>query len=370
MSWFKKDTKYDTPENPGFRTLQKEYNWQAQTHKMLVDSKLEAKDVLLKSFTTELGKVGSYEASMFVKNGQFAMPKGYEVSGEEYMNIKGAYNEAMDAIYSKGKMNEFMVGAGSRVSRDLTFYSPDITNVDNPGVADVREFLRTSQKAGGIKENLTRVRRTGDDGKWTTGTKDENAILFEQIFNGELDINNINFNPITGADPQDEAKQKVSRRESGGKRNNGRGPSERSTETISQGNTGDWSRMEIVLDDGSKIAVDLNNDQTTKLFQKATNSTRANALNIVGEYEYKESGVLTGGGTDNPVKINRVDNSTLGVTGKIWKWDFDAERGTYIDLQEDVLDRLQLNFESPENLQVFADLAYARAKKDYDKYYL
>ena len=120
--------------------------------------------------------------------------------------------------------------------------------------------------------------------------------------------------------------------------------------------------------DKKKIVVDLSNEQTTKLFQKATNSTRANALNIVGQYEYMESGVLTGGGKDNPVKINRINNSTLGVTGKIWNWDFDAGKGVYRDLQEDVLDRLNLNFESPENLQVFIDLAYKTAQKDYDQY--
>jgi hypothetical protein len=366
--WFKKDTKYDTEENPGFKTLQKEYNWNEQTHKMLIESKKEGHDVILDKFKEELGKVSNADAEMFIKNGQFSMPKSWSNwTGEDYKKIKNAYDEAMDFSYSKGKLNNYMVGAGSRVARDLTFFSPDITNLDNPGVLDVREFLRESQKAAGPKENLTRVLTKGDNGVWTIGTRDENAILFEKIFNGELQINNINYNPITGADPNEQARKAV--KDDGSRRVPTYGTkNENDFTALTKGNTGDWSRMEIVLKDETKIVVDLSNEQTTKLFQKATNSTRANALNIVGQYEYMESGVLTGGGKDNPVKINRINNSTLGVTGKIWNWDFDAGKGVYRDLQEDVLDRLNLNFESPENLQVFIDLAYKTAQKDYDQY--
>lgn len=352
--WFKRDTEYDNEENPGFKTLTKDYNWNKQTHKMLIESKKEASDVIFKKFSEELGKVSEADAELFVKNGQFSMPKSWsDWTGEEYTKIKKAYNEAMAFSYSKGKINPYMVGAGSRVAKDLTFYSPDLTNGDNPGVADVIDFLRTSEKAGGIKENLTRVQTKGIGSNWTIGTKDGNDILFEQILNGELEINNINFNPITGVDPNEEARK--------GKKTG--------SNNLARGNTGDWSRMEILLKDKTKIVIDLSNDQATSLFTKATNTPRANALNITGQYTYMESGALTGGKDgDNPVKINRINNSTLGVTGKIWNWDFDSKKGVYKDLQKDVIDKLGQEFSSPELLEEFIDLAYETSQKQYDLY--
>ena len=127
--------------------------------------------------------------------------------------------------------------------------------------------------------------------------------------------------------------------------------------------------MEILLKDKTKIVIDLSNDQATSLFTKATNTPRANALNITGQYTYMESGALTGGKDgDNPVKINRINNSTLGVTGKIWNWDFDSKKGVYKDLQKDVIDKLGQEFSSPELLEEFIDLAYETSQKQYDLY--
>ena len=134
--------------------------------------------------------------------------------------------------------------------------------------------------------------------------------------------------------------------------------------------------MSILLDDGRKIDVDLNNEINTQtgLYKNSINTEKSNNINLVGEYKYDYSNKYADLTNNQPVIIQRKSATQLGVQGQIYDWDEEANDGkggvVYRDIQDYLLDRNDFNmlYESPEQLEVWLDALFDHSQKVYNEH--
>ena len=346
------------------------YDANSETHEAMYKSRKDASKIIQLSMQesqifSDKDKSGGVQlkASDFLVNGQFSWPKDYMASTEIRKQVHESYRDAMDKAYSEKSMNNYMVGAGTRMRKDMEAYNLDMKDLSMGSPAlDVRNYLniaRSSSSDGDV--NALNVNTEGFD-------EDINETdLLNGLFEGEYDIAKVSFNPIAGVDPTT-----VGGGNSGGtptisKTGNltfeGGGNGRNNTQTV------DWSRVTFELKGGRKVTVDLNNsiNKRSTLLDKSENTQKGNALNIIGKYNYQQPKSLSHLRDGDPVTINRKSQDELSVTGSIWTWDAEAGKGAYLDIQDNYITKLAGHpiLQSPEGLENMLDALYAESNAQY-----
>lgn len=290
------------------------------------------------------GEAGA-DATNYVKDGKFVWPKGAH-HGELNVGLREAYKDAMDKVYAEGELNVFIPGAGSRIRRDMNTFNPDMSDLDEGSPAyDIRNYLKVA-KGSSSEGDVNAMNITVPEGfEYTSEAK-----LLNDLEAGKYNIVKASFNPLRGVDPTTK------------------------NEDLENKQKQDWSRLSFTLDDGSVIDVDLNNavNDRTLLLNESDATPMTKVINRIGKYEYNILGKNTHlqgpGNNPAPVMIQRENKSKLSVTGKIYDWDPVAEKGIYLNIQDE-LDKHNIYYShSPEFLENILNAMFKESEKVYNEH--
>lgn len=322
------------------KNLLKEYENYDLTTQIYTDSKKETRENVVNAMAEEMGKgdIGeyfeqysketNYEASDFVDANGNWNPNPTTTNEETRQQAYKAYKEAMDRVYVEKGDEYYMPGIGNRYAKKMSVQRPDLSPSSSTSSSwDIRNYLINVQAANLQADGAFRINNR---------TKYDQAQLdriINEMLDGEIEIETVNYTPIGGTASKSEVGKEYK---------------------------GDWQRMEIFDDKGTRYTFDLHNGthNSNILLGKASSSLRTQALNAAGHYNYiSEGDVLT---NNAPVSIQKTGRNSLEVVGEIWRWDETLQRGVY-QTYSDIFEEHGVNLNGltaekvEENIQAIID---------------
>jgi hypothetical protein len=360
-----------------------------EIHQGLVDAKKENAEKIqkfmgeyLQQHEGEYAKQGDERYLVDEHTGYFTWPENWSVDdGGETMKIyKDAYDDAMHKVFKEGYKGKYNVSPGSKTYYDIKATNVDMKDKSDGIVHDVQEVIEQAQLAN------TDLEGGATGAVYINGIDGDRDEILNDILEGKYDVESVTFNPIGGKSPtaidyKNQAKKAASEQTGYSKLQYQFGlggliadEKEALENAKKEDMEYDYSRMSIKLSGGRSVTIDLDNNKhmnQTRIYRESTNTRKAEVLNKVGEYTYQANGmdiknITNNANGKNPVKIHLAGDK-VGVSGEIYYWDTDTQKGMYANIQRDILDAGKLPiWGSPEELELMLDGLMQTSQAMYD----